>query len=299
MRRPHAQTCIAIETAGERLQKHAKPLGNPQRSQKCQTHLLARRYGAKAGATARGTTRMSRTCAGTRNASKRTRNRLKTRAEKSKCVRGGQEGKTHLADSKRKRQSVPSDGITSVTMGMTRTHRNSRRSKALAHETERSSLDGLLRCWEILRALRRVLRSIWLAVRMANVTVTWTALSAAATTTRIESQQRGWLHKVSKCARTQERNKMTYQCRPGNPRILEYLSMESLGRAVDAEQSHSDLKTSVERAKSKLLTLDALTRCGRCGGLKTKSDGRRILLPSARVRGSAEKLKTMDEELTR
>ena len=77
-----------------------------------------------------------------------------------------------------------------------------------------------------------------MAVGMTNDAEMWTALSAAATTTRIESQQRGWLHKVSKCARMQERNGMTYQCRPGNPRILEYLSMESLGQAVDAEESH-------------------------------------------------------------
>ena len=137
-----------------------------------------------------------------------------------------------------------------------------------------------------------------MAVWMTNVTVMWTALSAAATTTRIESQQHGWLHKVSKCARMQERNEMTYQCRPGNPQIFEHPSMESLGRAVDAKQSHSNLEISVKRAKSKLPTLDAQSRCGRCGGLETKSDGRGMLLPSARVRGSAdeEELKTMDEE---
>ena len=98
----------------------------------------------------------------------------------------------------------------------------------------------------------------------------------------------------------QERDEMTYQCRPGNPQILEYPSMDSLGRAVDAEQSNSNLETSVKRAKSKLLTLDALTRCGRCGGPETESDGQEILMPSARVRGSAdEKLKTTDEEQTR
>ena len=90
---------------------------------------------------------------------------------------------------------------------------------------------------------------------------------------------------------------MTYQCHPGNPQTLEYPSMESLGRTIDAEDSHSNLKTSVKHAKSKLPTLDALMRCGRCGGLETKSDGRIIFLPSARARGSAEeKLKTMDEE---
>ena len=95
----------------------------------------------------------------------------------------------------------------------------------------------------------------------------------------------------------QEYDETTYQCRPGNPQILEYPSMDSLGRAVDAEQSNSNLETSVKRAKSKLLTLDALTRCGRCGGLETESDGRIILLPSARVRGSAdEEWKTMDEK---
>ena len=72
--------------------------------------------------------------------------------------------------------------------------------------------------------------------------------------------------------------------------------MESLGRIVDAEESHSNLKTSVERAKSKLLTLDALTRCGRCGSLETESDGRGMLLPSTRARGSTDgKLKIMDE----
>ena len=96
----------------------------------------------------------------------------------------------------------------------------------------------------------------------------------------------------------QEYDETTYQCRPGNPQILEYPFMDSLGRTVDAEESHSNLKTSAKRAKSKLLTLDALTRCGRCGGLETESDGQGILLPSARVRGSADEkeLKTMDEE---
>ena len=73
--------------------------------------------------------------------------------------------------------------------------------------------------------------------------------------------------------------------------------MVSLGRAVDAEQSNSNLETSVKRIKSELPTLDAQSRCGRCGGLETKSDGRIIFLPSARARGSAEEeLKTMDEE---
>ena len=138
-----------------------------------------------------------------------------------------------------------------------------------------------------------------MAVGMTDVMVTGTALSAAATSTQIESKQRGWLQRVSKRATTQERDKMTYQCRPGNPQFLEYLAMESLGRTVDAEETHSNLKTSVERAKSKLLTLDALMRCGRCGGLETESDGRIIFLLSARARGSAEKLKTMDEEQTR
>ena len=95
----------------------------------------------------------------------------------------------------------------------------------------------------------------------------------------------------------QEYNETTYQCRPGNLQILEYPSMDSLGQAVDAEQSNLNLETSVKHAKSKLLTLDTLTRCGRCGGLETKSDGRIILLPSARVRGSAEEQwKTMDEK---
>ena len=95
----------------------------------------------------------------------------------------------------------------------------------------------------------------------------------------------------------QEYDKMTYQCRPGNPQILEYLSMDSLGRTANAEESHSNLETSVESAKSKLLTLDAQSRCGRCGSLETQSDGQEILMPSARVRGSAEEQwKTMDEK---
>ena len=139
-----------------------------------------------------------------------------------------------------------------------------------------------------------------MVVGMTDVMVTGTALSAAATSTQIESKQRGWLQRVSKRATTQELNEMTYQCCPGNLQILAYPSMESLGRAVDAKQSHLNLKTSVKRAKSKLLTLDALMRCGRCGGLETELDGQIILMPSARVRGSAdEKLKTMDEEQTR
>ena len=129
---------------------------------------------------------------------------------------------------------------------------------------------------------------------MTNVTVMWTALSAAATSTRIESKQRGWLQGVSKHAITQELDEITYQCHPGN---LQIPSMESLGRIVDAEESHSNLETSVKCAKSKLPTLDALMRCGRCGSLETELDGQRILLPSARVRGSAKKLKTMDEEM--
>ena len=98
----------------------------------------------------------------------------------------------------------------------------------------------------------------------------------------------------------QELDEMTYQCRLGNPQILEHPFMDSLGRTVDAEESHSNLETSVKHAKSKLLTLDVLTRCGRCGSPETESDGQEILMPSARVRGSAkEELKTMLEELTR
>ena len=95
----------------------------------------------------------------------------------------------------------------------------------------------------------------------------------------------------------QKHNETTYQCRPGNLQILKCLAMDSLGRTVDAEQSHLNLEISVKRAKSKLPTLDTLTRCGRCGGPETKSDGQEILMPSARVRGNAEEeLKTMDEE---
>ena len=48
----------------------------------------------------------------------------------------------------------------------------------LARETERSSLDDFLRCWEILRLLRRVLKPRKMAVRMTDVMVTRTALSA-------------------------------------------------------------------------------------------------------------------------
>ena len=185
-------------------------------------------------------------------------------------------------------------------MGTMPTHRKTRRSKVLTRETERSSLDKVLRYWEVLRTLRRVLRARKMAKGMRNATVTWTALSAAATSTQIESKQRGWLQRVSKHAITQEHDETTYQCRPGNHQTPEYPSMDSLGRAVDAEESHSNLETSVERAKSKLLTLDALMRYGRCGGLETESDGQRILLPSVRVRGSAdEKLRTTDEEQTR
>ena len=95
----------------------------------------------------------------------------------------------------------------------------------------------------------------------------------------------------------QEYNKTTYQCRPGDPHTLEYLAMESLGRTVNAEETHSNLKTSVKRTKLELPTLDAQSRSSRCGGLETESDGREILLPSARARGSAEEvLKIMDEE---
>ena len=179
------------------------------------------------------------------------------------------------------------------------THRKTRQSKVLTRETEKSSLDEVLRCWEVLRMLRRVLRARKMAAGMTNVTVMWTALSAVATSTQIKSRQCGWLQRVSKHATTQEHNKMTYQCRLGNLQFLEYLAIESLGRTVDAEESHSNLETSVERAKSKLLTLDVLTRCGRCGSLETESDGRIIFLPSVRARGSTEKLKTMDEEQTR
>lgn len=38
---------------------------------------------------------------------------------------------------------------------------------------------------------------------------------------------------------------------------------------------------SVEREKSKMLTLDAHLRCGQCGRTKTDTEGRRTLLPSA------------------
>ena len=180
------------------------------------------------------------------------------------------------------------------------THRKTRQLKALAQEHEKLPLGNLLRYWAWMRMLRRVLRARKMAKGMTNAMETWMALSAAATTTRIESQQCGWLHKVSICATMQECDEMTYQCRPGDPQILEYLAMESLGPTVNAEQSHSNLEISVEHTKSKLLTLDALTRCGRCGGLETESDGRGMLLLSARVRGSAdEELRTTDEEQTR
>ena len=127
-----------------------------------------------------------------------------------------------------------------------------------------------------------------MAIGMTNDAVTWMALSAAATSTQIESKQRGWLQRVSKRATRQEHDETTYQCRPGDPHTLEYLAMDSLGRAVDAEELDSNLETSGKRAKSRLLTLNALTRCSRCGGLETESDGQGILLPSARVRGSTE-----------
>ena len=73
MRRPHTQTCIAIQTVRYRLQKSQKKSAKRQRSQKCQTHLLAQRYGKEVRQRAWGTTRMGRLYARTCRASKWTR----------------------------------------------------------------------------------------------------------------------------------------------------------------------------------------------------------------------------------
>ena len=66
--------------------------------------------------------------------------------------------------------------------------------------------------------------------------------------------------------------------------------MESLDRTVGAEDPRSNLQTSVAREKSKLHTLDALTRCRRCGGLGTESNGRKTFLQSARAGGNANEV---------
>ena len=78
-----------------------------------------------------------------------------------------------------------------------------------------------------------------MAVGLTNDVETWMALSAAATTTQIELQQHDWLHKVRTCATMQHGNETTYQCRLGNPQILEHPSMDSLGQTVDTKESHS------------------------------------------------------------
>ena len=143
----------------------------------------------------------------------------KTAENASRKVKMGQrrsKGKTHLIGSKSKWQSIPSNVNTSAIKETMDTHRKMHRSKVLTRDFESSSLDEVLRCWEILRALRRVLRSRKMAVRMMNVVETWTALSAVATSTQIELKQCSWLQRVSKRATTQELDEMTYQCRPGD-----------------------------------------------------------------------------------
>ena len=118
---------------------------------------------------------------------------------------------------------------------------------------------------------------------MANKAVTWTAQSAAVTSTRNESKQCGWLQRVSIHATTQDGDKMTYQGRPSHPPILHSPFMESLDRTVDTEDPRLNLQTSVTRKKPKLQNLDVLTQCGRYGGLETESDSRTTFLQSARA----------------
>ena len=177
---------------------------------------------------------------------------------------------THFVGSNLKWTSIPSDANMSATMGTMHTHHKLHQLKVLAHEFKKLSLDEVLRCWEVLRMSRRVLRAKKAAVGMTNMTETWTALSAVVMSTRSRSKQCSWLHKVSTCATMHHGNKTTYQCCPGNPQILKHLSMDSLGQTVNTEEFHLNLETSVKRTKSKLLTLDTLTRCSRCGSLETK-----------------------------
>ena len=223
--------------------------------------------------TARGTTWIGRPCAGTCQALKGTQEQLKTRAEKSKHARGGQEAKTYLVGSKSKRQSVLSNGNTSATMGMMNTHRKTCRLKALLRETERLPLGDLLRCWEVLKTLQQVSRAKWLVVGMENELLMWMAQTVVVTSTRVEPKQRGWLQKVSIHTTMQNGDETAYLCCPNHPQTLKCLAMDSLGQTVNAKESHLNLQISVEHTKSRsgdLLALDMQSQCSRCDGLETE-----------------------------
>ena len=86
------------------------------------------------------------------------RKQLKARAEMSVNGRGGPGHKTHLVGSRSKHQSIPDNGNTSEIMGMSDTHRETRRSNPKTRETERSSLDEGKGCREDLRTLRQPFR---------------------------------------------------------------------------------------------------------------------------------------------
>lgn len=73
---------------------------------------------------------------------------------------------------------------------------------------------------------------------------------------------------------------------------LQTVNTESIGPGVDAAASRLNLETLVEQKKSRRLTWDALTHCGRSGELESKTE-RLVILPlSAGCRGST----TVDAE---
>ena len=96
----------------------------------------------------------------------------------------------------------------------------------------------------------------------------------------------------------QDSDETTYQCHPNHPQILKDLLMKSLGQDVDAKELRSNLQVCISQTReSKLITLDAHSRCNRFGDSNTESDGQGVLLPSVRAGESADKtLKIADED---
>ena len=83
------------------------------------------------------------------------------------------------------------------------------------------------------------------------VMVTETAQLVAAALTRHESKQCGWLRKVSMCAKVEECELETYQCRPCHPSDIQTTRTETLDGVINAEELSSHLETSAKRKKSK------------------------------------------------
>ena len=117
--------------------------------------------------------------------------------------------KTAKRSSKLKWPSFLKDGNDSALKGKTCTHRKTHRLNPWMRELEKPPLSDLLRCWADLRTKQ-------LEVGMSSEQATWTAQTAAETSTRIESKQHGWLQKVSKCVTMQDYDKTAYLCRPSH-----------------------------------------------------------------------------------